>query len=123
MKKIIFAIFLTWSNLSSATCLSVTYLQEGTPAPCSGYLFSPEKEQEVRLKIIDYDRLTKLTERQSSLIDIQDQRLTGQIKLNQELIEKINNSNQKDFWQNTLYFLSGVLITGAISSAVLHNVR
>jgi hypothetical protein len=101
----------------------VTYLQEGTPAPCSGYLFSPEKEQEVRLKIIDYDRLTKLTERQSSLIDIQDQRLTGQIKLNQELIEKINNSNQKDFWQNTLYFLSGVLITGAISSAVLHNVR
>ena len=29
----------------------VTYVEEGKPAPCTGYIFSPEKEQEVRVMV------------------------------------------------------------------------
>lgn len=36
----------------------VTTLESGTPAPCRGFLFTPEKEHEVRLMGEDYD-LTK----------------------------------------------------------------
>lgn len=32
----------------------VTHLKKGEPAPCTGYLFSPEKEQEVRITVQEY---------------------------------------------------------------------
>lgn len=46
-------------NCSAApTCSEPVHLIEmGAPADCRGYLMSPEKEQEVRLKVQDYDLL------------------------------------------------------------------
>lgn len=37
----------------------VTVIQSGQASPCDGFIFSKQKEAEVRYKIIDYDLLTE----------------------------------------------------------------
>lgn len=58
-KVITATLILTFSLNSLATeCqTSVKLLEEGSPAPCRGYLFSPEKELDTRIKIKDYSLL------------------------------------------------------------------
>lgn len=55
----------------NATCQQpVKYLEQGTQTPCSGYLFSPEKEAELRLidqNAILKDKKVKLLEEQLDL--------------------------------------------------------
>jgi len=42
--------FVLFSQNINAQCQQpAKYLEQGSPAPCSGYLFSPEKEAELRL--------------------------------------------------------------------------
>jgi len=60
MKKLLSLLLASMLSLpANADCSKpVTTLEAGTPAPCRGFLFTPEKEHEVRLMGEDYD-LTK----------------------------------------------------------------
>lgn len=48
----------------------VTTLEQGTPAPCRGFLFTPEKEREVRLLSEDYDFTKQESDLKSKKIDL-----------------------------------------------------
>jgi hypothetical protein len=54
-KFIVLLIILCLSGTSYSTCNQpVVSIEKGQAAPCSGYLFTPEKEQEVRLMKIEF---------------------------------------------------------------------
>ncbi len=64
MKIILSLLLLT--NVAFAR--DVTYLSKGKPAPYNGYLFTPEKEQELRNMNERYKIQTELVEKQKELI-------------------------------------------------------
>jgi hypothetical protein len=104
---------------------NVTPLQKGEAAPCQGYLFSPEKEQELRLKNENY----KLLEQENTIYKKQNSNLNEQInnyefiiKKEQEKAEKwrsqaerstekyLNQQSNSDYYI-VGYVLAGVLLT------------
>jgi hypothetical protein len=62
MKKLlalIIALSLPMNSYAAECSAPVRLLEEGSPAQCRGYLFSPEKELQVRMMTKDYDLLQK----------------------------------------------------------------
>ena len=57
MKYIISTLLLSLTSQALADCKPVTYLEKNSSVPCDGYLFTPEKEKEVRSKVINYENL------------------------------------------------------------------
>lgn len=108
---------------SHAACdKPVSYLQEGASAPCSGYLFTPEKELEVRFKINTYDKLTELTLKQDEMIEILNKRIDSNQKQIGLYEQKINIQQSNEFYQKVIYFGLGVLTTTIIANTVINNV-
>lgn len=71
----------------------VTLLNEGTPAPCRGFLFSPAKESEVRLLNED----AKLVKQEVELKDLQIKLLSKDIKDTEFIIMK--EREQAELWR------------------------
>lgn len=68
-KLLIISLFLSLNFQVSADCLKpVTYLNKGKEAPCDGFLFSREKEKEVRLTAQDYELLKQEIENKDKKI-------------------------------------------------------
>lgn len=90
-------------SLLLATCLAlpanaecnkpVTLLSEGTPAPCKGFLFTPEKESEVRLMNED----NKLMKQEIELKDLKIKLLANDIKDTEFIIQK--EAEQAELWR------------------------
>jgi hypothetical protein len=70
-------------------------LTAGTPAPCTGFLFSPEKEQELRLEDQDY----KLLKDESDLKDKQLQLYKGEVNDLQIAVSK--EKDETKMWRDT----------------------
>lgn len=110
-------------STSHAACdKPVTALQEGQAAPCTGYLFTPEKELEVRFKTNTYDKLTELTKKQDEMIDVLNLRIDNNQKQISLYEQKIQQNQSTEFYQKLLYFGLGVLTTTVIANTVIHNV-
>jgi hypothetical protein len=108
------------SEVAKADCAQpVTYLQQGNPAVCTGYLFSPEKELEVRTKVTNYDKMQDLTKQQDELIALLQTRTQVEVDNNLKLSQELSSQRQKDQMSNYLYFFLGALITGAVSYATI----
>lgn len=121
IKLIITFIFLI-TNISYASCnKDVTYLKKDSKAPCTGYLFSEEKEAEVRIKIQSYDYLEKFSNKQTELINNYDNQIDVLEQKNNLLLDRINDKESKNFWENTAYFILGAVITGYIAGQVGSN--
>lgn len=71
----------------------VTQLNEGTPAPCRGFLFSPDKESEVRLVVED----SKLMKQEIELKDLKIKLLVNDIKDTEFIIGK--EKEQAELWR------------------------
>jgi hypothetical protein len=93
----------------------VTYLLEKQLTPCTGYLFSPEKEYELRVKEQQFDTLKELTVKQGEVLDIMDKRLTNMQNYNSYLSDELQKKDKYGFWENLLYFGLGAVLTGAIA--------
>lgn len=97
---------------------SVSYLNKSDQAPCSGYLFSPEKEQEVRIKSESFDLMKQSNDLYKSEIDVLNQRL----KLTQEHAQSLEtffyDRKDKEWYVNMAFFFGGVLVTAFIASNV-----
>lgn len=107
------------SSLSWAECSKpVTYLKESQPAICSGYLFTEEKELEVRTKVLQYDTLDKLVKKQDELIDNLTQRVDLTSKQNIVLYNELQSRSDREWYINIAFFLGGSLITAYIASNV-----
>lgn len=103
----------------------VTLLEKDQPAPCQGYLFSPEREKQLRLLNEDY-KLTKeelsIKNKQLDLYKIQVDNLSVAGKLSEEksilwqtraeqAVEKTVSLEQSRQTRDLLFVLSGVVLT------------
>lgn len=110
----------------------VISLFEYQPAPCTGYLFSPEKEKEVRLMNEDYKLATEeieLLDKQVALYKSQQASLESIIasekqradlwetKANDYATKFIKERDKSDL-SNILYFSLGIVTTILISWSV-----
>ncbi len=73
----------------------VTPLNKGEPAPCQGFLFSPEKEKEIRLINEDYKVLTEQAKLFATKAELQAQ----QLKYMEEAFQK--ETERAEIWKKT----------------------
>jgi response regulator RpfG family c-di-GMP phosphodiesterase len=120
MKNLFAAAFIFFTSFQSfADCAKpVTSLKEGTTAPCTGYLFSPEKELEVRLKVSTYGQMEDLVKRNEELNNILNNRVENLHKLNAAMIEREQSRENQDTLVKLGYFALGVIVTGFIATNV-----
>lgn len=124
LQYLLISVILLINCIGSAECLKpVTHLSVNELTPCEGYLFSPEKELEVRLKVGSYDQLSLINSKQRELIDTIQQRINIQIEQNLLLVNQLQEREKNDFWKQTGFFLSGVLITTIISYGLIKTIK
>lgn len=118
-----FSLFIT-SSMSYGICNNpVTYLQENDKAPCVGYLFTPEKELEVRTKITNYERLENVIQKQDLLIEVLNKRVDNQIQQNINLSNELQRKENETYWQKAGFFLLGAILTGAIAYGTVQSLK
>lgn len=123
MKKYLVILFLI-PSLAFAECKQpVSLLEEGKPAPCLGYLFTPEKEAEVRTKIANYNNLELIVKKQDELVDVLNKRVYNQIEQNQILNEQLNLREKETFTQKAIFFVLGAVVTGLIAYGTVQAVK
>jgi hypothetical protein len=123
MKKYLVVLFLI-PSLTWAECKQpVSLLKEGEKAECLGYLFTPEKEAEVRTKIANYNNLDLITKKQDELIDILNKRVYNQIEQNQLLSNQLELREKESFTQKAIFFIVGAVVTGLIAYGTVQAVK
>lgn len=121
MRYLVVAVMLMFSqlSLSATTCAQpVKYLTEGTPAVCNGYLFSPEKEQDVRLKIDQFETMEKIVKKQDDLINVLNQRIDLAHSQNLHLEQLFQDRKNTEWYINIGFFVGGVVLTAFIAANV-----
>ena len=95
MKKLLCLVLaLSMTCQASAECLkSVTLLEQGAQAPCSGFLFSKEKEKEVRLMVEDYKLVQEELVYKNKKIDL----TLKDLRLSDDIIQK--EREKSDLWR------------------------
>lgn len=128
MKKLlalIIALSLPINSFAAECQVPVKLLEEGSPAPCRGYLFSPEKELDVRIKVKDYsllkqenevlnqmiERLNKKNSESEKIIDLEIQKTelwkTRAEDITLKYVSVEENRGKRDF----MFILMGVGLT------------
>lgn len=108
MLKIIIAIVLISNSVSAACNKPVSYLTEGSSAPCTGYLFTPEAERANYQKLEDLKILKETDRLQEERFKETSTSLNEYIQYSREL-EKINRKQQiTNDVTKILYFIAGV---------------
>ena len=117
MKKALslFLSLIVYSQYTFAACdKPVSYITKGSRAECSGYLFSPELEQEVRGMAQNYEKLKVIVLQQDELIQVLDKRVALQMSVNQNLRDQNDYLTKETVIQKAIWFGVGVLTTGLI---------
>lgn len=117
---VIFSIAICNNFAIASDCLeSVTLLNKGTPSPCTGFLFSPEAEQQVTSDSLDleyYKTLSKRMEERYDLMlqqnEILDKRLKLYMDQSYQLSKEIQEKEDKSSLKTIGWFLLGVGVTG-----------
>jgi hypothetical protein len=102
---------------------NVQYLRSGTKAPCTGYLFSPKKEFELRFKVSTYDQMEKILNDQNKLNLVLQQRLDNTRNYNEKLINRVNELKDGKFWERAAFFGLGAVLTIIIAKETIQHVR
>ena len=119
------SIVLSLSLISHIAAAQVKYVEKGEPAPYTGYLFTPEKELEVRQanEALKYFKLADETN--TRIIKLKDDELVlvrqqADIWKNQSdaLSKELQEQKNSGFWKQTLYFGLGALLTTALAFGV-----
>jgi hypothetical protein len=98
---------------------AVVLLKKGEPAPCEGFLFSPDAEKKASQAVDDakyYKDLSELLHSRNDLLQkqlaINDERLMLYMKTTEELAQEVVRKQHEDFWQKAAYFGLGIAVTG-----------
>jgi hypothetical protein len=122
--KLLLTIFIT---LNIALAEDVKVVKKGDEVPFDGVLFPKEKEREIRTEIEIANKevitLKKLNDLNEKEIDILNKRLDIYQKKSIELIKLEEEKKENDLLKNTLYFISGAVLTGVIGYGVLQAYR
>lgn len=103
----------------------VKYVEKGEPAPFTGYLFTPEKEGEVRQDVESLKYYKLLDESNQRIIALKDKELAAVNanyaiwqKQSEQLSKELEDAKSNSFWRQTLYFGLGALLTTGLAFAV-----
>lgn len=108
-----------FSQISFASCKQpVTYLGLGERAVCAGYLFSPEKEAEVRNLVQRYEILVEIVEKQERLIENLNNRVDLNQKISQNLQDQLDNKNSQSTLEKIIYFTLGIALGVGITKVL-----
>lgn len=128
-----FTLSLLISTQSFAKCKNpVTILEQGVPAPCSGYLFSPDKELEVRLKIEENGLLQKQIElkdltitnlykdaiKSSQIVELEEKKAELWRTRAEESTKKLVESENGKSGRELLFFILGMAATVGAGLAI-----
>lgn len=127
MTKVILSVLLILTLIpvqSMGQCKeSVTVLEMGQEAPCTGFLLSPEAEQKASEDASDaefYKALTVRLEHRKILTDkeigILDKRLQIYIEQSEVLAERVSKRERQSKWEKVIWFGLGIIVTGAAVS-------
>lgn len=122
---IIIALSLPVNTFAAECSQPVTLLQENTPAPCRGYLFTPEKELEVRLlkreSLLDKEelqalqakalRLSKMNLENEAVLEKKDKQINLWKVRAEESTLKLVNAEEGRQTRDLLFIGAGVLLT------------
>lgn len=115
-----------WSSFALASCPKpVTLLQPKEPAPCRGYLFSPEKELELRLLNEDYkflneklrlrdkqvDLLSREVDNLQAVADMEKQKAELWRKAAEDSTLRLVEKEEKQQTRDWLHILGGIGLT------------
>lgn len=125
MKK--FKLITYFLILVSTTCFAdpvVVSLDKGQVAPFDGYLFTPEKEKELRLldSNVNYykslsDSLNTINKVQGDSLDKMQERITLRDTQIDNLTKRVNDSDT-GFFTKAGYFIFGAVVTGLIAQSI-----
>lgn len=116
MKLLIIAMLLINTTFAN----EVTYIKKGDPAPENGYFitilqekkFREQNEENKKLVSINL-QLKDLQLQQENRIDILNERINGYQADNKYLMDRVSSARADGFWNKTIYFVGGVLLTGS----------
>jgi len=116
----ILLIFLLITNICFAEDIKV--VKKDDKVPFDGVLFSKELEKSIRMDMQisekKIDMLTKINDLNEKEINILTKRLEIHQEKTREIIDREVQIENSTFWRNTIYFISGSLITGLISYGI-----
>ena len=122
-------IFIVLSFLILTNCFaqSAKVVKKGDIVPFDGVLFTRELEKQIRFDIQILEKksesLAKIVEINEKEINILNKRIAlYQEKANELATSQINKDNST-FFKNTLYFVSGAVITGVIGYGLIQAYR
>lgn len=121
MKRLISLLLsiIIYSQYSFAVCSKpVTYLKEGQAASCTGYLFTEEKEKQVRESIMKLEKMEVLVESQRQFNVTLESALVNKAAQNENLQKQLDNAKNKSIYETILYFSLGLVIGGFTVDAI-----
>jgi hypothetical protein len=129
--KLLILIILILNVLVNNNAFSqVTVVKKGDTVPYDGVLFTKEKEVELRQQAMDLEyekkrnlKLSDLNILNEKQIDLMHKRIDLYQNRVQELQQRDINNEDNKLLNNTLYFVSGALLTGLIGYGVIQAYR
>lgn len=114
---------LTLSFSMSLFADEVKYIRKGALAPFDGYVFDMEAESRTQRELMErdnFEKQVKLYQENEKIYEEQVKQWKGVAIDNTERLVKLERNT---FWQNTLYFGLGVILTGALAIGLSKGVN
>jgi hypothetical protein len=119
MKTLLVAILLVSQAVSANE--DVVYLPKGTQTPYTGYLFSEQKAQEVRVKIIDLEAATRTIQ----IMTDENALMVKRLELSKEHIDHLSKQvvSNDSLWGKMGYFFLGAAAASLVAFGASRAVR
>lgn len=121
--KTLIAIIILSLNATSFAEETVKYIDQGTPAPFSGYLMNDERAKRVRDISIDLESTKKINALLTEEKGILTQRLTESKEHIDYLSKELISTRDMSFLPKAGYFLLGAVLTGLVSYGAAKAIR
>lgn len=104
---------------TSASSNDVVILEQNEKAPFTGYLFTKEKAQSTRIKLIEGEEAIKLIPSYQRSLElyrnneaISDKKVNILLEQNDNLAKQLASSRSVSSFEKTAWFIGGILVTG-----------
>jgi hypothetical protein len=98
------------------------FITKDQPAPFSGFLFDEASAKKTRIELLNKDFLKETNESLNRSLNLsvqnseyKDKQINILLEQNDKLAKANSSQRSANFWENSLYFLAGVGITGFIA--------
>lgn len=117
------AIAAAWEAKASDCPKNVQKLSEGSSTPCTGWLVSEPKMQEITREKDELELTKKLVQSQEQLIKLSDAEIEFYKRRTVSQQEELNKAENKRFWVGVGAFALGVVLTGIAAKTAIETTR